>query len=85
VPSTHRVTLRPAGTELTEVDFTFGSSFPHPRERPIREGYGFEIELPAVLDLLTSIDDGVLKAGDVKDVLLRAVNGMYQRADCWCY
>ncbi|CAL9655891.1 hypothetical protein [Streptomyces sp. enrichment culture] len=83
MPSTHRATLRPPGVELRDVDFTFGSSFPHPRKRAIREGYGFEIELPAVLDLLTNIDGGVLKAGEVKDVLLRAVNGMYQRADCW--
>lgn len=85
MPSAHRATLRPAGIELKEVEFTFGSSFPHPRERAIREGYGFEIELPAVLDLLTGIDDGVLKAGDVKDLLLHVVDGMYPRADCWRY
>ncbi|WP_405775614.1 hypothetical protein [Streptomyces sp. NBC_01538] len=85
MPSAHKATLRPAGIELQEVEFTFGSSFPHPRERAIREGYGFEIELPAVLDLLTGIDDGVLKAGDVKDLLLHVVDGMYPRADCWRY
>ncbi|MET9079946.1 hypothetical protein ABZX95_49680 [Streptomyces sp. NPDC004232] len=85
MPSTHRATLRPAGVPFTDVEFTFGSSFPRPRERAIREGYGFEIELPAVLDLLTSVDEGVLKAGDVKDLLLRAVGAMYQGADCWRY
>ncbi|MGA5442221.1 hypothetical protein ACPCKW_22255 [Streptomyces griseoincarnatus] len=86
MPSSHTVTLRPAAdTELANVEFTFGSSFPRPRERTIRQGYGFEIELPAVLDLLTAIDDGVLKAGDVKDLLQRVVGAMYEPADCWRY
>jgi hypothetical protein len=86
MPSAHKVTMRPApGVELAEVDFTFGSSFPRPRDRMIREGYGFEIELPAVLDLLTGIDNGALKAGDVKDLLLHVVDRMYERADCWRY
>jgi hypothetical protein len=59
MPSSHKVTLRPAsGTEFHEVEFTFGCSFPRPRERMIKEGFGFEIELPAVFDLLTAIDDG---------------------------
>ncbi|WP_055534691.1 hypothetical protein [Streptomyces graminilatus] len=86
MPSSHKVTLRPVpGTELPEVEFTFGSSFPGSRERMIKEGFGFEIELPAVLDLLTAIDNGELKAGDLRDVLLRAVGAMYARADCWRY
>ena len=86
MPSSHKVTLRPApATELPEVEFTFGSSFPRPRERMIREGYGFEIELPAVLDLLAGIDDGVLTAGEAKALLLKVVDGMYERADCWRY
>jgi hypothetical protein len=78
--------MRPAsGVELEAVEFTFGSSFPRARERMIREGFGFEIELPAVVDLLTAVDGGLIKAGDVKDLLLRAVDLMYERADCYRY
>ncbi|MGR3935240.1 hypothetical protein [Streptomyces sp. BRA346] len=84
MPSSHKITMRPApGVELLEVDFTFGSSFPQPRGRTFREGYGFDIELPAVLDLLTAVDDGVLDARYVKNLLLRAVDHMYEPAGCF--
>lgn len=86
MPSSHKVNMRLVpGVDLAEVEFTFGSSFPRPRIRMLREGYGFGIELPAVLDLLTSIDDGVLKAGDVRGFLLRVVDHMYERANCYRY
>jgi hypothetical protein len=70
MPSNHTVELRtPSGTQLDEVWVTFGAPWSQTRDRPIRDGQGFSIELPAVLDLLEAVVAGDEKAADVRDAL----------------
>lgn len=84
MPSNHTVELRtPSGTELDEVWVTFGVTWPQARKRPIREGQGFSIELPAVLDLLQAVVAGDEKAADVRDALLKVPGLLYDAAGCY--
>ncbi|MGR6998875.1 hypothetical protein ACU686_13230 [Yinghuangia aomiensis] len=77
------MTVRSTGGALENVSLTFGLGFPEQRERGIRDGHGFDIELPAVLDLLDQIDRGDSTAGQVRAALLEAVAQAYGPADCW--
>lgn len=84
MPSEHTISARTtAGTELKELRLTFGELFPRTRERPLREGWGWSIELPVVLDLLDAIDTGEEKASDTKRLLLKIADTLYGPADCY--
>ncbi|MBV2366215.1 hypothetical protein [Streptomonospora nanhaiensis] len=74
MPTEHRITLRSASSEviLHDVEFTFGQSFPQAWERPVAEGFGFQVELCAVLDLLGAVERGALSAGQAGDLLREA-------------
>ncbi|MFJ9558382.1 hypothetical protein ACIRPH_31630 [Nocardiopsis sp. NPDC101807] len=86
--SNHTVSFRTkSGTELERVVFSFAVAFSDSdvRDRPLREGRGFSVELPAVLDLLDAVAAGQEKATDVRSMLLDAVDKIYDSASCYEY
>lgn len=84
--SNHAVSFRTkSGTKLERVKFSFGITFSDARDRPLREGQGFSIELPAVLDLLDAVAAGEEQATDVRKMLLGVVDKIYDSAECYEY
>ncbi|MFD5610576.1 hypothetical protein [Kitasatospora sp. NPDC127060] len=65
------------GSSLPDVMFDFAKVFPHKRERDLRDGWGYSIELPAVLDLLQLVQDGRADPGQARDLLLLAARELY--------
>jgi hypothetical protein len=65
------VSLKIGSTTMPDVGLTFGMAFPKQRRRSLREGWGFAIELPAVLDILMAVENGDLSAGQARDLLLK--------------
>ncbi|MFJ3497821.1 hypothetical protein ACIPPJ_30110 [Streptomyces sp. NPDC086091] len=72
----------PHGT-MPAVRFTFGDLFAQERRGPIREGWGYSMELPAVLELLQQIGDGHLTAPAARGVLLKSADMLYGPLRCW--
>ncbi|MCZ1011906.1 hypothetical protein [Streptomyces lydicus] len=72
----------PAG-KMMSVRLGFGELFATERKRPIREGWGYTVELPAVVDLLQKIEDGQVAAADARDLLLQAADVLYDPFRCW--
>lgn len=84
--SNHLITARTkSGMQLEQVCLSFGDLFSQVRDRPIREGQGFSIELPVVLDLLDAIAAGREEAGDVRELLSRIPDKLYDSAYCYEY
>ncbi|MFB7380222.1 hypothetical protein ACFC6U_37150 [Kitasatospora purpeofusca] len=65
------------GASLPGTMFDFAKSFPRERERDLRDGWGYSIELPAVLDLLDLIAAGRADPAQARDLLLRAARELY--------
>lgn len=72
----------PTGT-MSAVRLGFGELFAQERRAPIREGWGYAVELPAVLELLERIGDGRVTAGDARSVLLKSADLLYDTFRCW--
>jgi len=86
MPSDHSLDMHTdSGMELEDVRFAFGVSVSKVRKRPMAEGYKFSIELPAVLDLLDAVDKGGMKAAEVRQLLMGAVDVLYEDAGCYMY
>jgi hypothetical protein len=64
------------------VQMGFGRLHAEQRRRPIVEGFGFSVELPAVLDLLASVDAGTITAGAVRGLFLEATAQLYRPLGC---
>ncbi|MFJ4094035.1 hypothetical protein ACIPYS_20850 [Kitasatospora sp. NPDC089913] len=65
------------GASLPAVLFSLETPFPPERRRELREGWGYRIELPAVLDLLHLVEDGRADPGQARELLLRAARELY--------
>jgi hypothetical protein len=61
------VHLRLPGLELPGVRVTFGADYPERRERALTEGWGFAMELSAVMDILQAIETGTVDAATARD------------------
>ncbi|WP_017584296.1 hypothetical protein [Nocardiopsis valliformis] len=86
MPSNHAINLRTtSGAKMEDVRFSFGVTSSKVRDRPIREGQGFSIELPAVLDLLETVAAGEEQAADARELLLNVVDTLYDSAGCYDY
>ncbi|MFJ2875499.1 MULTISPECIES: hypothetical protein [unclassified Streptomyces] len=72
-----------ASGRLPAVRMDFGEVWALERKRPIREGWGFSVELPAVLDLLQGISEQRFTADSAHGVLLRAADLLYDTFRCW--
>jgi hypothetical protein len=70
---------------ILKTRFMFGDHFPELRKRPIREGWGFDIELSAVLDILEAVSNGQVSADDARRGLLESVSRMYGPNGCVDY
>ncbi|WP_049564942.1 hypothetical protein [Streptomyces sp. SBT349] len=70
---------------LPATCFLFGETFPKERKRGIREGWGFDIELPAVMDILAAVQAGNLTADQALTGLLEAVDHLYDPSGCFDY
>ncbi|MCF3143759.1 hypothetical protein [Streptomyces platensis] len=77
------VHLKFATGTLPAVRLSFGDLFAQERRRPIREGWGFTVELPAVLELLERIDDGRVSALDARSALAEAADLLYDTFRCF--
>lgn len=86
MPTNHVVDLcTGSGVKLEDVRFSFGSLYSSARKRSFREGGGFSIELPAVLDLLDAIAQGGLDASSAREELLNKLDVLYDEAGCYDY
>ncbi|MET9396076.1 hypothetical protein [Kitasatospora sp. NPDC002965] len=65
------------GASLPGVKFDFENGFSREREREVRDGWGYSIELPAVLDLLDLLQDGRADPSQARELLLRAARELY--------
>ncbi|WP_405534708.1 hypothetical protein OG787_08115 [Streptomyces sp. NBC_00075] len=70
---------------IPETRFMIGDHFPELRKRTVCEGWGFDIELLAVLDILEAVSAGLVSADDARKGLLEAVNRMYGPNGCFDY
>ncbi|MEV6883313.1 hypothetical protein [Streptomyces sp. NPDC051135] len=70
---------------IPETRFIFGDHFPEVRKRPICEGWGFDIELSAVLDILEAVSSGQMSAEGARRGLLESVSRMYGPNGCIDY
>jgi hypothetical protein len=77
------VDLKFATGTMPAVRLGFGELFAQERRRPIREGWGYAVELPAVLELLERIGDGRVTAHDAHSVLLKSADLLYDALRCW--
>lgn len=86
MPSNHQISARTkSGTQLEQICLSFGVTFSKVRDRPLREGQGFSIELPVVLDLLDAIAAGQERAEDIRDLLSQIPDKLYDSAYCYEY
>ncbi|MBK3557252.1 hypothetical protein JHN55_12060 [Streptomyces sp. MBT56] len=65
------------------VHLYYGDHFPESRPRGIAEGWGFAIELPAVLDMLDAVAAGQVQAADARAALLEGVAQLYGPLRCF--
>ncbi|MGW2583599.1 hypothetical protein ACWCYZ_20090 [Streptomyces virginiae] len=70
------------GAILPGVRVPFGDLFAKERRREISAGWGYSVELPAVLDLLEHVEQGVVKAGAARALLLEAAEKLYDPFGC---
>jgi hypothetical protein len=77
------VDLKFATGTIPAVRLGFGDLFAQERRRPIREGWGYDVELPAVLELLERIDDGRVTACAARSLLLKSADLLYDTLRCW--
>ncbi|MFG3517597.1 hypothetical protein [Streptomyces bobili] len=77
------VDLKFATGLLPAVRLGFGELFAQERKRPIREGWGYAVELPAVLELLERIGHGRVTAHDARSVLLKSADLLYDTLRAW--
>ncbi|MFJ6700930.1 hypothetical protein ACIQM4_33445 [Streptomyces sp. NPDC091272] len=64
------------------VRMGFGDLYAEQRRRPIVDGFGFTVELPAVIDLLASVEAGTVTAGAVRELFLEAAAQLYRPLGC---
>ncbi|MEU4955668.1 hypothetical protein [Streptomyces lavendulae] len=67
---------------LPGVLMSFGELFAKERRREISAGWGYSVELPAVLDLLEHIEQGVVKASAARALFLEAAEQLYGPFGC---
>ncbi|MFJ2742704.1 hypothetical protein ACIO3O_23910 [Streptomyces sp. NPDC087440] len=67
---------------VPDVQMNFGQLYAEMRKRPITDGFGFAVELPAVLDLLAHVDSGALTADSLRRLLLQAAAALYEPLGC---
>lgn len=77
------VDLKFATGVIPAVRLGFGELFAQERRRPIREGWGYTVELPAVLEIFERIGDGRVTADDARSVLLKSADLLYNTFRCW--
>ncbi|WP_405968950.1 hypothetical protein OG613_48585 (plasmid) [Streptomyces sp. NBC_00015] len=77
------VDLKFATGTIPSVRLGFGELFAQERRRPIREGWGYTVELPAVLELLERIGDGRITPEDAHSVLFKSADLLYDTLRCW--
>lgn len=77
------VDLKFATGTLHAVRLSFGDLFAQERRGPIREGWGYSVELPAVLELLERIGDGRVAAREAHTLLLKSADLLYDAFRCW--
>lgn len=77
------VDLQFATGTVPAVRFDFGELFAQERRRPIREGWGYTVELPGVLELLERIEEGRVSARDARNVLVKAADLLYDPFRCF--
>ncbi|MFJ5120971.1 hypothetical protein [Kitasatospora sp. NPDC088548] len=73
------------GVSLPGVMFDFAKGFPRERERDVRDGWGYGIELPAVLDLLDLVRDGRADPAQARELLLRAARELYVPFEAYAF
>lgn len=71
----------PSGS-VPAVRVSFGELFPPERRRAINTGWGFSVELPAVLDILEAIAAGNISPQDAKHVLGETAQLLYGPLRC---
>ena len=78
MPQQVRVDLTVGAVVLREVGLNFDMTYPGPgRERPMLDGARFDIEVPAVMDLLEAVAAGTITAGQARRGLATAVRVAY--------
>ncbi|MFD9572655.1 hypothetical protein ACFWBI_22755 [Streptomyces sp. NPDC059982] len=70
------------GAVLPGVLVSFGDLFAKERRREISAGWGYSVELPAVLDLLEHVEQGAVEAGAARSLLLEAAEKLYGPFGC---
>ncbi|MFI8343977.1 hypothetical protein ACIF8W_28450 [Streptomyces sp. NPDC085639] len=70
------------GAVLPGVLVSFGDLFAKERRREISAGWGYSVELPAVLDLLEHVEQGVVEAGAARALLSEAAETLYGPFGC---
>ncbi|MER5570499.1 hypothetical protein ABT083_30570 [Streptomyces goshikiensis] len=70
------------GVVLPGVRVSFGDLFAQERRREISKGWGFAVELPAVVDILSHVEQGVITAGAARALFLEAADQLYGPFGC---
>ncbi|WP_435609681.1 hypothetical protein [Streptomyces sp. C10-9-1] len=77
------LTMRFGDHTFDTVHLYYRDHFPENRPRGIAEGWGFAIELPAVLDMLDTVAAGQVQAADARAALLEGVAQLYGPLRCF--
>ncbi|MFF0745759.1 hypothetical protein ACFYVL_35755 [Streptomyces sp. NPDC004111] len=70
------------GAPVPGVQLGFGKLYAEQRRRSIAEGYGFSVEVPAVLDLLASVESGATTVAAVRGLFLESAAQLYRPLGC---
>ncbi|MFC8450837.1 hypothetical protein [Kitasatospora sp. NPDC057223] len=86
MPQQVHVDLTVGHVTLPEVGLNFDMTYPGPgRERPMLDGARFDIEVPAVLDLLSAIAAGTVTADQAHRGIATAVRVAYVECEAHLY
>jgi hypothetical protein len=80
MPISEPVTVKYAGLNFPELHMSWGIDFPRQRRRSTKQGHGYSIELPAVLDILQAIEDGTATTAQARAMLFKVTDHLY---DAW--
>lgn len=80
MPISDALTVKHARLNFPDLHMTWGIDFPSQRHRSTKEGHGYSIELPAVLDILQAIEDGTATPAQARRMLLNIAEHLY---DAW--